>query len=51
MYFLIDVVARWFARWDDGLDVDLDSLASPDRTGLGVHAWSPADGPIRRPAA
>jgi hypothetical protein len=41
MFFLIDMVSRWFARLDDGFhgfDVEVDPLASPD--GVGGPSWS-----------
>jgi hypothetical protein len=47
MFFVIDVVARWFARWDDGIEADRDPLASPDHAGPRGHGGR-ADTPWRR---
>ena len=53
MFFLIDMVSRWFARLDDGFghafDVDVDPLASPD--GVGGQSWSWPAAPTPRRAA
>jgi hypothetical protein len=51
MFFLIDVVARWFARWDDGVESDRDPLASPDHSAFGTRTWSASDRGARRSVA
>jgi hypothetical protein len=46
MFFVIDLVSRWFARLDHGFahgfDLDLDPLASPDDRSAQSWLWAPA---------